>query len=100
LTTSLNIIAKSLGNLPRSLTHSSQALRSLDLCKILEVFAKEKLASKDAIKSCRELDDLAESADYDDPDEDEFADECEGPLELLSSELKSLLKKLRKNASA
>ena len=100
LAAALDIVAKAIGKLPRSLTRSSRDLRSLDLCAILEAFAREKLVSNNAIISCRELDDLAETADYDDPDEDEFADECEGALEVLNSELTSLLQKLRQNARA
>jgi len=63
----------------------------ISLYALLCDLSQAKLVAKDAVTACRELEDLAETADYGDPDEDDFGDECEIPLETVRRELSSFL---------
>jgi len=89
----LDTVANALRKLADITDHIPKERRA-GLYEILTSLAKARDVSRAAAVACRELEDLAETADYDDPDPDDFADECELPVETLLSELSRFVHRL------
>lgn len=95
----LDILASALHDLPRRLTRIQRASSTVALCDILQEYVKAKLVSDHAVKACKALEELTDIADYDVPDQDEFATSAEGHITDLTDELKKLFDILEERAA-
>lgn len=92
----LDILFSALLKLPKRLVKaaSDDDSQMFGLCDLLDQYAENDLIPDSAVKSCQELDELTQVADYDVPDEEEFAEKAEAHVSVIRDELDKLFVKL------
>jgi hypothetical protein len=98
LEAALDKVESALRELPNTLTKIASDVRPGSLCDLLSKYARIRGLDPDAVVSCRDLIDLAELADYEIGDEEDFANATEGKLEVLKAALEDFLEKLDDDA--